>query len=70
MKVGDSVQFYEDRGGACEDAVVVALYGSCWARLRTTNGDLVEDVFVASTHFQSPAGHYCLPRLTSEAERS
>lgn len=70
MKVGDNVQFFEDRDSTPEDAVVVLLYGSCWARLKAANGDLIDGVFVASNHHQSPNGNYCLPRPTSDGVKS
>lgn len=70
MKAGDNVLFYEDRGSAPEAAVVVLLYGSCWARLRAANGDLIDGVFVAAGHNQSPHGNYCLPRVNPEDEKS
>ena len=70
MKAGDNVLFYEDRGSTPEAAVVVLLYGSCWARLQTEAGDLIDGVFVATSHNQSPHGNYCLPRVNPEDEKS
>ena len=70
MRVGDDVQFFENRGSQPEDAVVVALYGTCWARLRAANGDLIDGAFIAANHHQSPKGNYCLPRAISEEAKS
>lgn len=61
MKVGDRVEFVAERGSPPEPGTVTARHGSSvWVDVQLDSGLSVEQVFAATTHFQSPLGNYCV----------
>lgn len=65
MKVGDHVQYFEDRDSAPIAAVVSHVYpGTCWVSITLESGAVVSQVFAAQTRWQSPLGGMCIQTPT------